>query len=501
MELTNQLIVLISAILLIVVISITITSIARQSQNFSSELQERATITVESLDAAIINSLYLKNYTVVEDIADNFATLSDMLAVRVYDADGRILVATDDESQESLLTPNEYGLELLKSRGNQVQWFSDHLSMGRPIMVTNQTLGAVHIELSTASFNSQVQSNVLQGIIIAVLAVGFAIFVGFFVSRSLTTPVSALADQTRLISEGNLTKPITVQGGSSEIAELASTMEHMRGSLNNIYTDLENRVAQRTVELKEARDEALEAKRVADENSRLKSEFLSMMSHELRTPMNAIEGFTGILLERMAGVEFNDKSERFITKIQSNSQRLLALINDFLDLSRIESGRLKLEHQPITLADAVTKWKSDLSVLAENKGIEFTADIDSDLPTQIYGDEESLSKIMINLLGNAIKFTDEGRVSLKLEKRDGQLALEVKDTGIGIPPHARDFIFDEFRQVDMTSKRKHGGTGLGLAIVDKLARAMNGKVTLESEMGAGSTFTVLIPIHTQPEPN
>ncbi|HRF97255.1 MAG TPA: histidine kinase dimerization/phospho-acceptor domain-containing protein, partial [Aggregatilineales bacterium] len=217
--------------------------------------------------------------------------------------------------------------------------------------------------------------------------------------------------------------------------------------------------------LKVARDEALASQRIANENSRLKSEFLSMMSHELRTPMNAIEGFTGIMLKKMAGVEYNEKTERYLTKVQSNSRRLLGLINDFLDLSRIESGRLELASMPISPTEMVQKWRDNLIVLADNKGLAFEVKVDPTLPETMYGDEESISKIAINLVGNAIKFTEKGTVSLSLERQDSKMALIVHDTGIGIPPHAREFVFDEFRQVDQSSKRVHGGTGLGLAIV------------------------------------
>lgn len=242
------------------------------------------------------------------------------------------------------------------------------------------------------------------------------------------------------------------------------------------------------------------AKRIAEENSRLKSEFLSMMSHELRTPMNAIEGFTSIILNRMAGTDYNPKTERYLGKIQANSKRLLGLINDFLDLSRIESGRLELAYLPMSPETMAQNWKDNLSSLAEKKGLEFEVLVDPNLPTTMYGDEESLSKIAINLLGNAIKFTDEGSVSLALARQNGHMVMEVHDTGMGIPPHAREYIFDEFRQVDMSSKRQHGGTGLGLSIVQKLANAMGGTVTLQSEIGEGSTFTVTVPIHTEALP-
>lgn len=242
------------------------------------------------------------------------------------------------------------------------------------------------------------------------------------------------------------------------------------------------------------------AKRLADENSRVKSEFLSTMSHELRTPMNAIEGFTSIMLRKMGGAEYNEKTERYIGKVHSNSKRLLNLINDFLDLSRIESGRVELAHLPISPKDMAQRWRDVFEGVAIEKGIAFDVTVDANLPETIYGDEESLSKITINLLSNAFKFTDKGMVGLELGRDADHMTIIVSDTGIGIPPHAREYIFDEFRQVDQTSTRQHGGTGLGLAIVSKLVRAMNGTISLESEVDGGSTFTIRVPMKTEPIP-
>lgn len=239
------------------------------------------------------------------------------------------------------------------------------------------------------------------------------------------------------------------------------------------------------------------ARRIAQENSRLKSEFLATMSHELRTPMNAIEGFTSILLNGFGDVEFNPAAEDFIRRIQSNSKRLLALINDFLDLSRIESGRLELAHMAFSAPALVKKWEAEIGVLADKKHLTFEIDIAPTFPDVLYGDPEAISKIAINLLSNAIKFTDHGRFNLSLQHESDNWIMVVRDTGIGIPPHAREYVFEEFRQVDQSSKRKHGGTGLGLAIVQKLVRYMGGSVVLESELDKGSTFTVTFPIKGQ----
>lgn len=250
-------------------------------------------------------------------------------------------------------------------------------------------------------------------------------------------------------------------------------------------------------ELEVTVNELKAANRIASENSRLKSEFLATMSHEMRTPMNAIEGFTSIMLSNMGGATYNDATRIYIEKVNSNSKRLLALINDFLDLSRIESGRLELANMPIVPSQLAARWQSDFSVLAENKGLVFTADVSDNVPEQLYGDEESISKIVINLVGNAIKFTEKGHVKLEVDYQDDSLVVSVADSGIGIPAHAREYIFDEFRQVDQSSKRRYGGTGLGLTIVQRLARAMGGQVTLQSEINEGTTFTVTLPLSTE----
>lgn len=250
-------------------------------------------------------------------------------------------------------------------------------------------------------------------------------------------------------------------------------------------------------ELRLARDEAIEAKKLADENSRLKSEFLSTMSHELRTPLNAIEGFTSIMLGGM-GIELEDRAYGMVERISTNSKRLLALINDFLDLSRIESGRLELVQDAINIRQLTEEWQKSVEVLAHEKSVGFIVNIDDELPDTLYSDIDALSKITINLLGNAFKFTREGQVTLDVDYLDSDTwSITVTDTGIGIPHHAQEYIFDEFRQVDGSSKREFGGTGLGLSLVQKLTRLLGGKVALHSEPSTGSTFKVSLPLITE----
>jgi signal transduction histidine kinase len=204
-------------------------------------------------------------------------------------------------------------------------------------------------------------------------------------------------------------------------------------------------------------------------------------------------GFSGILLEGMGG-EFDADAGHMIGRIQQNSERLLNLINDVLDIAKIEAGRMDLVSVPISPRKMADGWRSQMGVLAEQKNLDFVIEIDPELPVQIFGDSDRISQIAINLLSNSFKFTETGSVTLSMECKGTSWEIQVRDTGIGIPPHAINYIFDEFRQLDGSSKRAYGGTGLGLAIVRNLCRMMEGTVHVTSKLNEGSTFTVTLPL-------
>lgn len=290
---------------------------------------------------------------------------------------------------------------------------------------------------------------------------------------------------------------VKFQGGDYNERARLNTRDEI-GQLASSFNEMAASIQEREVELVKARTIAQTAATLADENSQLKSEFLSTMSHELRTPLNAIEGFTSIMLSGM-GIELSPRAEDMVRRVSSNSKRLLSLINDFLDLSRIESGRMDIVQMPISPQDIAQSWENEVGILAEAKDIDFVVNVSPQLPAMILGDEDALSKITINLLSNAFKFTHEGRVTLNLERDDDNWVISVSDSGIGIPAHSREYIFDEFRQVDGSTMREYGGTGLGLSLVQKLSRIMGGYVTLHSELGEGSTFIVTLPLQVPEE--
>jgi signal transduction histidine kinase len=208
-----------------------------------------------------------------------------------------------------------------------------------------------------------------------------------------------------------------------------------------------------------------------------------------------------MLLLGMSGA-LNEKQEHKVRRLRENGIRLLDLINDILDLTRIEARRVELLAAPFAPQAVFTRIAGQMEVLAQNKGLAFEINMDPDLPKTLVGDEQRIEQIVVNLLSNAFKFTQEGTVALhtKVNSADQTWTITVSDTGIGIPPHARTLIFEEFRQLDGTSTRAYKGTGLGLAITRNLVRIMNGEISVESELGRGSVFTVTLPLTTEDSP-
>ncbi|MGB7342295.1 MAG: PAS domain S-box protein [Phototrophicaceae bacterium] len=235
------------------------------------------------------------------------------------------------------------------------------------------------------------------------------------------------------------------------------------------------------------------ARRQAEDATHLKSQFLATMSHELRTPLNAIIGYTEIQLAGMTG-EITEEQRDYQERVVTNADHLLNLINDVLDISKIEAGRLELVNKVFHLRDWVADVDNQMRVLAEEKSLDFSIAVDARMPDEILGDPARIKQIVINLLSNAIKFTEAGTVRMLIRKH-GRDAwhIVVEDTGMGIPSHMQETIFEEFRQVDSSSRRKTGGTGLGLAIVRKLLLMMGGTVRLTSQVNEGSTFTITLP--------
>ena len=246
---------------------------------------------------------------------------------------------------------------------------------------------------------------------------------------------------------------------------------------------LEKTVEERTIQLKAQKERA-------ERSEKFKEQFLANMSHEIRTPMHAISGMTNILLRNRSF----QHQKKFLHAIQRSSANLLVILNDILDLSKIEAGKIEIEHLPLRLSEVVENTVEIMRVKAEEKGLALRTSLSPDIPELVFGDPTRLNQILLNLIGNAIKFTEEGAIEIAVSQANDKVRFAVKDTGIGIPADKLDRIFGTFEQVDESTTRKHGGTGLGLSICKQLVELQNGSIWVESQEQAGSTFFFELPL-------
>jgi len=317
----------------------------------------------------------------------------------------------------------------------------------------------------------------------AITAVVLALLCGFVISWSFILPLREAQDFLDQVARGNFGGRISVPN-RDEFGVLADRINHMSEELQRF--DREQRIA--AAELVHLNDQLAQS-------SKAKSEFLANMSHELRTPMNAMLGFTEMLLDGLYG-EVPPALKEPITDIQVNGRHLLRLINDVLDLSKIEAGRMELALGEYSVREVVDIVHISLRSLAAEKGLDFTTSVPDDIPVA-YGDNRRLTQCLMNLAGNAIKFTKQGRVEIGVELAGDELIYRVTDTGIGIPENELENVFGEFRQVDATVTREFGGTGLGLSITKKFVEMHGGRIWIDTKVGEGCTFFFAVPLRVK----
>lgn len=412
-----------------------------------------------------------------------------------YQLNASALKLSNNEKPPHSLSITRYGDSIILRTPIISESYSPDESEVTDAKPAGNSLGYVAIELDLKSVRLQQYREIFISTLMMLFCVGIAMLFAYRLMRDVTGPIRNMVNTVDRIRRGQLDS--RVEGFMlGELDMLKNGINSMAMSLTAYHEEMQHNIDQATSDLRETLEqmeiqnvELDLAKKRAQEAARIKSEFLANMSHELRTPLNGVIGFTRLTLK----TDLNATQRDHLHTIERSANNLLTIINDVLDFSKLEAGKLILESIPFPLRNSLDEVVTLLAHSAHDKGLELTLNIKNDVPDNVIGDPLRLQQVVTNLVGNAIKFTESGNIDLVVEKRSQgnnkvQVEMRIHDTGIGIPEQEQSRLFQAFRQADASISRRHGGTGLGLVITQKLVREMGGDISFHSQPNQGSTF-------------
>ncbi len=518
-SLRARMMILILAPTVLIGLLLSIFFVVHRYNDLQRQLEDAGASIIEPL---AVSSEYGMNLQNRESIGQLISVLhrrhSDIVrAISVYDDHNRLFVTSNfhlDPSQMQLPAGAPFPRRLSVDRHGDImilrtpiisESYSPDESAIADAKNTKNMLGYVALELDLKSVRLQQYKEIFISSVMMLFCIGIALIFGWRLMRDVTGPIRNMVNTVDRIRRGQLDS--RVEGFMlGELDMLKNGINSMTMSLAAYHEEMQHNIDQATSDLRETLEqmeiqnvELDLAKKRAQEAARIKSEFLANMSHELRTPLNGVIGFTRLTLK----TELNPTQRDHLNTIERSANNLLAIINDVLDFSKLEAGKLILESIPFPLRNTLDEVVTLLAHSSHDKGLELTLNIKNDVPDNVIGDPLRLQQVITNLVGNAIKFTESGNIDILVEKRalsntKVQIEVQIRDTGIGIPERDQSRLFQAFRQADASISRRHGGTGLGLVITQKLVNEMGGDISFHSQPNRGSTFWFHINLDLNP---
>jgi len=440
----------------------------------------QAEIIARVIGSNITASIAFRDPATAGELLDALAVSPEILRAQVFLDDGTPFAEYQAELSQGQFSDQSAPIGVSIDRSSYVK------EIVTPIILGDTEIGTIVVWLDSWPYQYQIYMGLVFAFVVWLIGAVIAYVLAQRLNERVTRPINDLSNLMVRVSSYEDYSSRFEHHENNEIALLGASFNQMLGQIE----DREQRLQEAIRELEKARDDAQEA-------ARSKSSFLANMSHEIRTPMNGVVGMIS-LLQR---TELNDQQRLYFDTIDKSASSLLMIIDDILDFTKIEAGRLEVKSELLSLQDNLNSIAAFFDEPARNKGIEFGVTKDPNIPDKILGDSGRLRQVLLNLLGNAMKFTEHGSVRLKVLSAGNPIArrirFEVSDTGIGIAPKDQQRIFSEFFQADATSTRQFGGTGLGLAICRQLVTLMGGSIGFHSAKGVGSTFWFELPMQAE----
>ncbi|WP_434701703.1 ATP-binding protein [Pseudomonas sp. D1-36] len=454
-------------------------------QDLRQELNHTGQLIANQLAPAAEYGVISGNNDVLESLLTATLATPHVRFLEVQDRTERVLVYVEQPSQTR---NHSQQVEVFQApvRLQRIALNNDFLQGNSPPTEAagEDYLGRVIVGMSSDAFSQRQQEILLKAAVLALFALLFTFLVARRLAASLSQPIRDIGHAVKAIQQGDYSRPLPIV----DDGELGALSRH----INNLAAGLE----QASREQHQAMAQLIKTREEAEKANSAKSEFLAMMSHELRTPMNGVLG----MLQLLETTHMTDEQHEYTALASESTEHLLKVINDILDFSRIERSALELEHIPFNLAELVGSCAQSFQHSAAQRKLGLDLLVPDDMkPLQVQGDPTRIRQILVNLIGNALKFTDQGRVTVQCQWQalDHELlwfTCTVRDSGIGIPAESLERMFDAFQQADSSISRRYGGTGLGLPIARTLAERMGGTLRAQSQEGQGSVFTLEIPL-------